>query len=113
MHIPTVSSSTKTSSPVVDQPPASPAEVSAVDRDGDKDRATISTAGKAALAHEQSGATSQDSAPSAQAQADLASRAVQAGKSLLHSNPEKYRQVDPDGDGKLTIAEAKRAGLVS
>ena len=113
MQIPTVSSSTKASSPVVSQPPASPAKASTVDRDGDKDQASISTAGKAALAHEQSGTAPQSSVPTTQAQVDLAARAVQAGKSLQHSNPDKYRQVDPDGDGKLTVAEAKGAGLVS
>jgi hypothetical protein len=69
------------------------------------DHATISPEGRTALASEHAGQT----APPAKvlSSADAAS----LGRQLQHANPAHFKLADTNGDGRLSPAEAKSAGL--
>ncbi len=77
------------------------------------DQAQISSEGHAALNQEKAQSPAAAPANPQAAALVLATKAAQLGRGLLHSNPEKYKQIDPDMDGKLTVAEAKSAGLMN
>lgn len=76
------------------------------------DQAVISPEGHAALNQEKSQAPVTTPVNAQAAASALANTAAQLGRGLLHSNPERYKQIDPDMDGKLTVAEARSAGLM-
>lgn len=71
------------------------------------DHAEISPAGHAALDSEQAPPASPTVAAAA-----LSQKALQLGKQLLHSNPVDFKKADTNGDGKLSAAEARAAGLM-
>jgi hypothetical protein len=71
------------------------------------DHAVISPAGHAALDQEQG-----PSASPAAAAAALTQKALQLGKQLQHSDPADFTKADTNGDGKLSAAEARAAGLM-
>lgn len=71
------------------------------------DHAVISPAGHAALDQEQAPPASPTVAAAA-----LSQKALQLGKQLQHSNPADFKKADTNGDGKLSSAEARAAGLM-
>lgn len=75
------------------------------------DRVVISKAGREALANDQAPAAA--SQPAAAAAGLTNDQALQIGKALLRSNPANFKKDDQNGDGKLSAAEARAAGLKS
>jgi hypothetical protein len=69
------------------------------------DHAVISPAGHAALDQEQA-------PPASPTAAAAAATALQLGKQLQHSNPVDVTKADTNGDGRLSAAEARAAGLM-
>ncbi len=71
------------------------------------DHAVISPGGHAALDQEQAPPTSTTVAAAA-----VTAKALQLGKQLQHSNPVDFKKADTNGDGRLSAAEARAAGLM-
>lgn len=74
------------------------------------DQVTISKSGRDALAKDQASPPA-PRAPEVPVAALTNDQALQIGKSLQRSNPVNFKKDDQNGDGKLSAAEARAAGL--